>query len=69
MMQGALERSTLFAMTGRQLRRGLKQLGISQMELARRLHVAPSTVRRWIADRTPIPHAVALLLKEWMAKV
>jgi hypothetical protein len=38
------------------------------MELSRRLQVAPTTVRRWIAGRTRIPEAVALLLKEWLAK-
>ena len=59
----------LFAMIGAQLRQALKRLGISQMELARRLRVAPSTVRRWIAGRTSIPEAVALLLKEWIAKL
>ncbi len=55
-------------MTSAQLRRALQRLRISQMELSRRLRVAPSTVRRWIAGRTPIPEAVALLLKEWIAK-
>ena len=52
-------------MTGTQLRRTLAKLGISQMELSRRLRVAPSTVRRWIAGQTATPEAVALLLKEW----
>jgi DNA-binding transcriptional regulator YiaG len=55
-------------MTGAQLRQALRRLGVSQMELSRRLRVAPSTVRRWIANRTRIPEAVALLLKEWLAK-
>jgi len=55
-------------MTGMQLRHALQRLGISQMELSRRLRVAPSTVRRWIANRTRVPEAVALLLKEWLAK-
>src|SRR5260370_33440171 len=55
-------------MTGAQLRQALRRLGVSQMELSRRLRVAPSTVRRWIANRTRVPEAVALLLKEWLPK-
>jgi hypothetical protein len=41
---------------------------MSQMELSRRLRVAPTTVRRWIAGRTRIPEAVALLFKEWLPR-
>ena len=36
------------------------------MGLARKLRVNPTTVRRWVAGSSPIPEAVALLLKEWL---
>ena len=52
-------------MRGPQLRRLLEQLGLTQVGLARRLKVAPQTVRRWIADTSPIPESVALLLACW----
>ena len=53
--------------TAQQLRAALKRLGISQMELARRLHVAPTTVRRWVSRKrpAPIPHYVDLLIEAW----
>jgi DNA-binding transcriptional regulator YiaG len=55
-------------MTAAQLRASLKRLKLSQMELSRRLKVAPTTVRRWVAGTSPIPEAVALLLEEWSKK-
>ena len=39
-------------MTGEELREAIKCLGISQGELARRLHVRPETVNRWINGLT-----------------
>jgi len=68
MMQYTPSVSTIPPMTGGQLRRALRRLGMSQMELSRRLRVAPTTVRNWVGGRSRIPEAVALLLKEWLAK-
>jgi transcriptional regulator with XRE-family HTH domain len=58
----------LRAMTGKGLRQALRRLGLTQMGLARKLRVAPQTVRRWVADKSPIPEAVSLLLQEWTHK-
>jgi len=55
-------------MTHRQLRAALKRLGWSQLEAARRLGVAPRTMRYWIAGERRIPESVALLLRVWVAK-
>ena len=52
-------------MTPAQLRHSLKRLGLSQMELARRLKVDPRTVRHWVAGSYPVPEAVSLLLECW----
>lgn len=52
-------------MTPTQLRRCLKRLGLSQMELARRLKVDPRTVRHWVAGSYPVPEVVSLLLACW----
>jgi len=52
-------------MTPTQLRRSLRRLRLSQMELARRLKVDGRTLRHWIAGDSPIPHAVHLLLDCW----
>ena len=54
-------------MTPKQLRAALKRLHLSQMELSRRLEVAPQTVRRWVAGTTRIPKAVELLVQRWLA--
>ena len=53
--------------TAHQLRAALKRLNLSQMELARRLRVAPQTVRRWVSRKrpAPIPHYVDLLVESW----
>ena len=39
----------------KQLRTILRKLGISQMELARRLGVDGRSVRRWLAGEAPVP--------------
>jgi transcriptional regulator with XRE-family HTH domain len=54
-------------MTQRQLRAALKRLGWSQLEGARRLGVAPRTMRYWVAGERRIPESVALLLRTWIA--
>ena len=40
----------------------------SQRELARRLHVAPQTVRTWVSRKHPgpIPYYVDLLIEVWL---
>ena len=52
-------------MTPTQFKRSLKRLGLSQMELSRRLKVDGRTVRSWIAGVYRVPEAVALLLECW----
>jgi transcriptional regulator with XRE-family HTH domain len=54
-------------MTHRQLRTALKRLGWSHLEGARRLGVAPRTMRYWVAGERRIPESVALLLRTWIA--
>ncbi|HEY6159473.1 MAG TPA: helix-turn-helix transcriptional regulator [Gemmatimonadales bacterium] len=53
--------------TAHQLRAALKKHGMSQMQFARWLHVAPQTVRRWVSRKNPapIPHYVDLLIDLW----
>ena len=43
------------AISPKQLRAILKKLGLSQMELSRRLGVDGRSVRRWLAGEAPIP--------------
>ena len=57
----------MHVMTRTQLRALLQRLGLTQVGLARRLKVAPQTVRRWVGGQSPIPEAVALLLSAWVA--
>jgi DNA-binding transcriptional regulator YiaG len=52
-------------MTPTQFKRTVKRLGLSQMELARRIKVDGRTVRSWIAGRYAVPEAVSLLLGCW----
>ncbi len=55
----------LALMTKHQFRRALRQLGLSQSELARQIDVDPRTVRRWAAGQVSVPRAVEELLKAW----
>ena len=43
------------AISPKQLRALLRKMGISQLELARRLGVDGRSVRRWLADEAPVP--------------
>jgi DNA-binding transcriptional regulator YiaG len=52
-----------------QLRRSLRRLGLSQMELARRLKVDGRTVRSWVSGRYPVPEPIALLLACWQREL
>ena len=54
-----------WGMTTKQFRQALKQLGLSQMELARQIDVDPRTVRRWATGEHPVPKVVEELLKAW----
>jgi len=53
-------------MTPRELRRALKRLGWTQVELARRIGVNPRTVRKWVLNETPMSEPASLLLREWL---
>jgi DNA-binding transcriptional regulator YiaG len=49
-------------MTKDELRTELARLALSQVGLARLLHVDERTVRRWVAGQSDIPRSVELLL-------
>lgn len=51
-------------MTGAELAAALQTIGWSQRELARRLKVGETQVRRWVAGAAPMPPA----LMAWLAK-
>ncbi len=57
-------------MTPQEFRRALARLGLSQLQAAKHLGVAPRTVRYWVAkdrmSRTPIPEPVAILVRLWV---
>jgi DNA-binding transcriptional regulator YiaG len=50
-------------MTGTEFRKILKRLKLTQVGAAKLLGVDDSTSRRWIADASPIPRAVIILLR------
>jgi DNA-binding transcriptional regulator YiaG len=52
-------------MSSQQFRHVLRQLGLSQVQAAKRLRVNPRTVRRWVAGDSRIPEFVSLLLQLW----
>jgi len=47
-------------MTPTQLKRELLRIAYGQVRLAEKLGVAPSEVRHWLAGDDPVPHMVAL---------
>jgi transcriptional regulator with XRE-family HTH domain len=49
--------------TGSQLRRLRRRLGLLQRELAARLGVAPNTVARWERDEVPIRAAMGRFIR------
>jgi len=53
-------------MTALQLRRALKRLGWTQVELARRLGVDPRTVRKWVLSERPMSEPASRLVREWL---
>ena len=50
-------------MTGKELKRALERLEVSQLGAGRLLGVDGRTVRAWIADAARIPEAVAILVR------
>jgi transcriptional regulator with XRE-family HTH domain len=50
-------------MTPEDFRAALKSLGLSQLELAERLGVDPSTVNRWATGRAALPRYVVYVLE------
>jgi DNA-binding transcriptional regulator YiaG len=53
-------------MSPKQFRHALRQLGLNQVEAARRLGVNARTVRRWVASDSRVPESVTLLLEIWL---
>lgn len=50
-------------MTAAQFRTTLDRIGLSQVAASKLLQVNDRTVRTWALDQSPIPHAVAILLR------
>jgi len=50
-------------MTPQQFRHVLRQLGLNQVQAAKRLGINPRTLRRWVAGDSRIPESVSLLLE------
>ncbi|MDQ3636086.1 MAG: helix-turn-helix domain-containing protein [Acidobacteriota bacterium] len=50
-------------MTGKELKAKLKELRMTQAELAEKLDVKENTVYRWANDRLPISRTVELAIK------
>jgi len=51
-----------------ELREALDELGISQLEAARRLRVSGRAVRYWVAGEREIPGPVEALVECWLTK-
>jgi DNA-binding transcriptional regulator YiaG len=52
----------ILIVTGPQLRRARRRLGLTQAQLAAQLDVHLVTVNRWEMDHVPVPKAVAMAL-------
>jgi transcriptional regulator with XRE-family HTH domain len=50
-------------MTSADFRAALKSLGLSQLELAERLGVDPSTVNRWAVGRVAVPQYAGYVIE------
>ena len=55
-------------MTGAEYRKAIKHLGLSQVSAAKFLGVDETTSRRWVANKHPIPDAVAMLLSTMVSQ-
>ena len=53
---------TLGTMTGAQVKRIRRQLGLTQMAMCRLLGIGRATLARWEAGQYPVPKPVAMLL-------
>lgn len=51
-----------------QLRDALEELGIAQVEAARRLRVSDRTVRYWVSGEREIPGPVSVVVECWRAE-
>jgi DNA-binding transcriptional regulator YiaG len=49
--------------TGKEFKRAIKRLNVSQLGAGRLLGVDGRTIRAWIADDSRIPNAVAILIR------
>ena len=49
-----------------QFRHALRQLGLTQVQAAKRLRVNQRTVRRWVAGDSRVPESVTLLIEVWL---
>jgi hypothetical protein len=50
-------------MNGDEYAKAIERLDLTQVEAARFLGVDDTTSRRWVADRSPVPRAVTMLLR------
>jgi hypothetical protein len=50
-------------MDGAEYQKAIARLDLTQVEAARFLGVDDTTSRRWVADKSPVPRAVAILLR------
>jgi DNA-binding transcriptional regulator YiaG len=55
-------------MTPDELRRAISDLGMTQVAFARRIGVAPQTVRRWLAGQRRIPGSIVELVRLLLQK-
>lgn len=51
-----------------EFRDALEELGLSQVEAARRLRVTDRTVRYWVAGEREIPGPVEVLIEDWLRR-
>lgn len=49
-------------MTGAQLKRALKRVGLTQRVFARAIDISERQVRRWVAGDSPVPRVVQYAL-------
>ena len=50
-------------MTANQIRAALDQLGLTQVAAAQLFGVEARSVRRWVSGNSPVPDAVAIVLR------
>ena len=50
-------------MNGAEYLKAIQRLDLTQVEAARFLGVDDTTSRRWVSEKSPVPRAVAILLR------